>query len=123
MLFPASLAKITVICYNVVKRTERKAFLRGFFFWGYVCRALRRGRPVAAQNGRHADLSVRGKDSSRRTQAAICYRGSMVLIALIGKQYPQVPETSVYGACKALFAYAERPRKVRLFFGALVSLV
>ena len=67
-------------------------------------------------------VSARGKDSSRRTQAAICYRGNMVLIALIGKQYPQVPETSVYGACKALFAYAERPRKVRLFFGALVSL-
>ena len=120
MLFPASLAKITVICYNVVKRTERKAFLRGF--GGYVCRALRRGRPVAARNGRHADLSVRGKDSSRRTQAAICYRGNMVLIALIGKQHPQVPETSVYGACKALFAYAERPRKVLLFFGTLVSL-
>ena len=102
MLFPASLAKITVICYNVVKRTERKAFLRGF--------------------GGHADLSVCGKDISRRTQAAICYRGNMVLIALIGKQYPQVPETSVYGACKALFAYAERPRKVRLFFCASVSL-
>lgn len=120
MLFPASLAKITAICYNVAKSTERKAFLRGF--GGYVCRALRRGRPVAARNGRHADLSVRGKDSSRRTQAAICYRGNMLLIALIGKQYPQVPETSVYGACKALFAYAERPRKVRLFFGASVSL-
>ena len=120
MLFPAPLAKITVICYNVVKRTERKAFLRGF--GGYACRALRRGRPVAARNGRHVDLSVRGKDSSRRTQAAICYRGNMVLIALIGKQYPQVPETSVYSACNALFAYAERPRKVRLFFGTLVSL-
>ena len=58
MLFPASLAKITVICYNVVKRTERKAFLRGFFFfggmyaalYGVVDRSLRKtdGMPISA---------------------------------------------------------------------------
>lgn len=71
---------------------------------------------VAARNGRHADLSVRGKDSSRRTQAAICYRGNMVLIALIGKQYPQVPETSVYGRLQGVVRICRKTAKSAGFF-------
>ena len=93
------------------------AVLEGMYaaLYGVVDRSLREtdGMPISACAAKTV-LAVRKR--------AICYRGSMVLIALIGKQYPQVPETSVYGACKALFAYAERPRKVRLFFGTLVSL-
>ncbi len=121
MLFPAPLAKITVICYNVVKKNRKKGFpcavLEGMYavLYGVVDRSLREtdGMPISA---------CAAKDSSRRTRAAVCYRGNMVLIALIGKQYPQVPETSVYSApAKALFAYAER-RESAAFFGTLVSL-